>query len=298
MMYFVTYQYNGLSEAGLLTENSKKVTPITVLGKLMGCDLPVALIDFIPMATKELLLDIRQIMTENPDLGIELSHIKLLAPIPKPPRNIFCIGKNYADHAKEIKNIPSMGEIPEYPIYFSKLPTSITGPETTILSHANITEKIDYEVELAVIIGKKGTNISKLNAEEYIFGYTIANDISARDLQKKHSQWFKGKSLDTFCPLGPWVIHKESLPLPFDIALICRVNGDVRQHSTTGNMIFDIPTIISDLSQGLTLLPGDIILTGTPAGVGFARNPPEFLKHGDVIESEIEKIGLLKNIIN
>lgn len=297
MMYFITYQYNELREAGILTKKTKKVIPITALGKLMGLNLPEDLIDFIPMATRELLLDMHKIMTENPGLGIDLSLITLLAPIPKPSRNVFCIGKNYADHAREIKNIPSMGEIPENPIYFSKLPTSITGPDMVILSHTNTTEQIDYEVELAVIIGKKGTNISKIDAEEYIFGYTIANDISARDLQKKHSQWFKGKSLDTFCPLGPWILHKESLPLPFDIALTCRVNGELRQHSTTGNMIFDIPTIISDLSQGLTLLPGDIILTGTPAGVGAARNPPEFLKHGDVIESEIEKIGLLKNRI-
>ncbi|MGV8905056.1 MAG: fumarylacetoacetate hydrolase family protein [Acetobacterium sp.] len=294
-MYFVTYQYHDLSEAGLLSKDIKKVLPLTVLGKLMGLNLPENLVDFIPMATDALLIDMRKIILMNPGLGIDLSHIKLLAPIPNPSRNIFCIGKNYADHAKEIKNIPTMGEIPENPIYFSKLPTTITGPDSVILTHAHATEKIDYEVELAVVIGKKGTNISKAEAEDYIFGYTIANDISARDLQRKHSQWFKGKSLDTFCPFGPAILHKNSLPLPFDIALTCRINGEIRQHATTAKMIFDIPTIISDLSQGITLLPGDIILTGTPAGVGAARNPPVFLKPGDLIESEIEKIGLLKN---
>ncbi|HEY5555761.1 fumarylacetoacetate hydrolase family protein [Acetobacterium sp.] len=296
-MYFVTFQFNTLNESGILIKDTKKVLPFTVLGKLMGLNLPEHLIGFIPLATDALLSDIRKIISDNPGIGIELSRLKLLAPIPKTPRNIFCIGKNYADHAKEIKNIPSMGEVPEYPIYFSKLSTSITGPDTVILSHANTTEKIDYEVELAVIIGKKGINISKAEAEAYIFGYTIANDISARDLQLKHSQWFKGKSLDTFCPLGPAILHKKSLPLPFDIALTCRINGEIRQHASTGKMIFDIPTIISDLSQGMTLLPGDIILTGTPAGVGIARNPPVFLKHGDAIESEIEKIGLLRNIM-
>jgi 2-keto-4-pentenoate hydratase/2-oxohepta-3-ene-1,7-dioic acid hydratase in catechol pathway len=296
-MYFVTYQYNAFKESGILTNNGQKIIPITTLGKHLGIKFPESLIKFIPLATNKLLADFQKIITENPTLGIDRNLVTLLAPIPNPPRNIFCIGKNYADHAKEIKNIPSMGELPKSPIYFSKLPTTVTGPNTTILSHAKTTKQIDYEVELAIIIGKEGINISKEDAESYIFGYTIANDITARDLQKKHSQWYKGKSLDTFCPLGPKIIHKNDLPLPFDIALTCRVNGDVRQHSTTKNMIFDIPTIISDLSQGMTLIPGDIILTGTPAGVGFALDPPQFLKHGDCIEAEIEKIGILKNII-
>ncbi len=296
-MYFVTYQYNAFSEGGILTADENKVLPITTIGKLMGLKFPERLIDFIPMATDDLLLAIKKVMTEHSNLGIHLNLVKLLAPIPKPPRNVFCLGKNYADHAQEIKNIPSMGKIPENPIYFSKLPTSITGPDTVILSHAKATKQIDYEAELAIIIGKEGTDIAKENAEDYIFGYTIANDITARDLQKKHSQWYKGKSLDTFCPLGPRILHKNDLRLPFDLAITCRVNGEERQHSHTGRMIFDIPAIIADLSQGMTLLPGDIILTGTPAGVGFALDPPQFLKHGDVIEAEIEKIGILRNTI-
>lgn len=296
-MYFITYKYNAFSEGGILTADGSKILPITTLGQLLGLKLPERLIDFIPMATEELLSDLSNIIKANPNLGINRNLVKLLAPIPKPPRNIFCIGKNYADHAKEIKNIPSLGEIPENPIYFSKLPTTITGPDTVILSHIRATKKIDYEVELAIVIGKEGTDISLENAEDYIFGYTIANDITARDLQKKHSQWYKGKSLDTFCPLGPSIIHKNALPLPFDIKLTCKVNGEIRQQSTTGNMIFDIPTIVSDLSQGMTLLPGDIILTGTPGGVGVALDPPQFLQHGDVLEAEIEKIGILKNII-
>lgn len=296
-MYFVTYQYNAFSEGGILTADEQKVLPITTIGKLMGLKFPEKLIDFIPLATDDLLADMQKAMTEHANLGISLSLVKLLAPIPKPPRNIFCLGKNYADHAKEIRNIPSMGDVPENPIYFSKLPTSVTGPDTVILSHAKATKEIDYEAELAIVIGKAGSDIPIEKAEDYIFGYTIANDITARDLQKKHSQWYKGKSLDTFCPLGPRILHKNDLKLPFDLAITCRVNGEVRQHSTTGHMIFDIPTIISDLSQGMTLLPGDIILTGTPAGVGFALDPPQFLKPGDKIESEIEKIGVLRNII-
>jgi len=296
-MYFVTYQYNAFSEGGVLTADETKVLPITTIGKLMGLKFPERLIDFIPMATDDLLADIKKVMTEHQNLGINLGLVKLLAPIPKPPRNIFCLGKNYADHAKEIRNIPSMGEVPENPIYFSKLPTSVTGPDTVILSHAKATKQIDYEVELAIVIGKEGANIPKEAAEDYIFGYTIANDITARDLQKKHSQWYKGKSLDTFCPLGPRILHKNDLKIPFDLDITCRINGEVRQHSNTARMIFDIPTIISDLSQGMTLLPGDIVLTGTPAGVGFALDPPQFLKHGDQIEAEIEKIGILRNTI-
>jgi 2-keto-4-pentenoate hydratase/2-oxohepta-3-ene-1,7-dioic acid hydratase in catechol pathway len=296
-MHFVTYRYNEFSEGGILTADETRVLPITTIGKLMGVKLPERLIDFIPMATDTLLTDIKKTMAEHTNLGINLSLVKLLAPIPKPPRNIFCLGKNYADHAKEIKNIPTLVDVPEHPIYFSKLPTAVTGPDTVILSHAKTTKQIDYEAELAIVIGKKGTDIPKDLAEDYIFGYTIANDITARDLQKKHSQWYKGKSLDTFCPLGPGILHKNELKLPFDLKITCRVNGEIRQQSSTGKMIFDIPTIISDLSQGMTLLPGDIILTGTPAGVGFALDPPQFLKHGDKIEAEIEKIGVLRNTI-
>lgn len=296
-MYFVTYKYNEFSEGGILTADKTKVLPITTIGKLMGIKLPERLIDFIPLATDAMLTDMKKAMAEHASLGINLSLVKLLAPIPKPPRNIFCLGKNYADHAKEIKNIPTLADVPEHPIYFSKLPTAVTGPDTVILSHAKATKEIDYEAELAIIIGKEGTDIPKDLAEAYIFGYTVANDITARDLQKKHSQWYKGKSLDTFCPLGPGILHKDSLPLPFDLGITCRVNGEIRQQSSTGKMIFDIPTIISDLSQGMTLLPGDIILTGTPAGVGFALNPPQFLKHGDKVEAEIEKIGVLRNTI-
>lgn len=186
-MYFVTYQYNAFSEGGILTADETRVLPITTIGKLMGLKFPERLIDFIPLATDELLADIKQVMAEHQNLGINLDLVKLLAPIPKPPRNIFCLGKNYADHAKEIKNIPTMGDVPENPIYFSKLPTSVTGPDTVILSHAKATKQIDYEVELAIVIGKEGADIPKEDAEDYIFGYTIANDITARDLQKAFS---------------------------------------------------------------------------------------------------------------
>lgn len=296
-MYFATYQYNAFSEGGILNFDKTKVIPLKTLGKIMNLPFPEQLIDFIPLASMQLIKDLKQLIAENQKTGIMLNQVKLLAPIPTPRRNVFCIGKNYADHAKEIKNITTISDLPESPIYFSKLPSSVTGPDTVILSHAKATKQIDYEVELAIIIGKAGLNIPLEEAEEYVFGYTVANDITARDLQKKHSQWYKGKSLDTFCPLGPYIAHKSMLPLPLDLDLTCKVNGQLRQHSNTNNMIFDIKTIINDLSQGMTLLPGDIILTGTPAGVGFALDPPQFLKHGDKLQAEIENIGILRNII-
>lgn len=296
-MYYVTYQYASFSEAGILTSDKKRVVPVTTIGKVMGLKLPEKMIDFITLADDDLIAEIEAAMLQNPDMGIRRDKIRLLAPIPKPPRNIFCLGKNYAEHAAEIKNVPGLSGAPSAPIYFSKLSSSVIGPDMPILSHANMTKQVDYEAELAVIIGKKGADIPKENVEDYIFGYTIANDITARDLQRKHSQWYKGKSLDTFCPMGPAIIHKNAMPLPLDLGIRCFVNGELRQESNTSKMIFDIPYIVNNLSQGVTLYPGDIILTGTPAGVGVAQDPPVFLKHGDVVKAEIDGIGTLSNII-
>ncbi|MDO4289214.1 MAG: fumarylacetoacetate hydrolase family protein [Eubacterium sp.] len=296
-MYFVTYQYASFSEAGVLSNDRKRIIPITSIGKILDMKLPEKMTDFIRVCDDKLLTDIQQVLDNNPSLGIAASKLRLLAPIPRPERNIFCLGKNYLDHVKEIDNIPNLGDTPESPIYFSKLSSAVTGPDSVILSHKSATRQVDYEVELAVIIGRQGANIRPEEAEAHIFGYTIANDITARDLQRKHSQWYKGKSLDTFCPLGPAILSKNAVAFPPDLPIRCRINGELRQESTTGKMIFDIPTIISDLSRGVTLYPGDIILTGTPSGIGMAQDPPRFLEHGDVIESEIEGIGILKNTI-
>ena len=297
-MYFVTYQYASFSEAGILTPDKKKIIPLSTLGRIIDQKLPDQLTDFIAMADDKLIDDLTQAVASHDDIGIHSNGVKYLAPIPHPERNIFCLGKNYQNHVKELNTIPNLQGNPADPIYFSKLSSSVVGPNSNILSHANMTKEVDYEVELAVIIGKEGINIQPEEAEDYIFGYTIANDITARDLQKKHAQWYKGKSLDTFCPMGPVLVHKNALPLPLDLNICCTVNGEMRQSSTTANMIFDIPFILSDLSQGVTLKPGDIILTGTPGGVGAAMNPPQFLTHGDVIESEIQGIGILRNTIN
>jgi 2-keto-4-pentenoate hydratase/2-oxohepta-3-ene-1,7-dioic acid hydratase in catechol pathway len=227
----------------------------------------------------------------------QLDNVHLLAPIPNPRRNIMCLGHNYAEHAKE--SLIAQGkaiELPEFPIIFTKATTAVNGPYDPFPYNAAISEKIDYEVELGVIIGKTGTNLSPEDAMSYIFGYTIINDMSARDLQYQHKQFFKGKSLDGACPMGPWIITADSLD-PTNLRITSRVNGITKQESTTHYMIFDIPTTIDHLSRGMTLLPGDIIATGTPSGVGSARTPPEFLQPGDLLESEIENLGTLRTPI-
>lgn len=225
-----------------------------------------------------------------------LSEVDLLAPVPYPKRHVLCLGKNYIDHAKETQGLPgSMDELPKFPIYFNKAAEPAVGHETVIKAHDNLTDMVDYEVELALVIGKDGIDISKEEAEDYIFGYTILNDISARNLQRKHMQWFKGKSLETFCPMGPCIVTKDEIPFPVVLNIQCSINGEMRQDSNTDQLIFDIPTIIEDLSKGMYLRKGDIIATGTPAGVGLGFKPYKFLKQGDRIDCSIEKIGRLTN---
>lgn len=217
--------------------------------------------------------------------------IRFLAPIPRPRKNIICLGHNYAEHVKE-----RQAEFPTAPVFFTKAPLSVVGPEAPVTYH-RVTTQVDYEVELAVIIGKRGFNIPRAKAYDHVFGYTIVNDITARDLQKRHMQWFKGKSLDSFCPMGPWIVHASAVPDPHNLRIGLRVNGEVRQAGNTADMIFKIPELIEALSAGMTLEPGDILTTGTPSGVGQGFNPPRWLQVGDVVEAEIERIGLLRNRI-
>jgi 2-keto-4-pentenoate hydratase/2-oxohepta-3-ene-1,7-dioic acid hydratase in catechol pathway len=233
----------------------------------------------------------------NPSRAIGLEAVQLLAPIPRPSKNIFCVGVNYREHFSEVEDVLDNPNIPKFPVIFSKAPTTVIGPNTKVKRHADIISQLDYEVELAVIIGKKGTKIKKEVAYDYIFGYTILNDISARDLQFRHGQWFLGKSCDTFAPMGPWIVHKSALSNPQELDIQCRINGELRQSNNTKNMIFDIPTIIETISSVITLEPGDIIATGTPSGVGLGFNPPKYLQAGDIMELWIEKIGVLTNII-
>ncbi len=222
------------------------------------------------------------------------SQARLLSPIPWPRKNCVMLGVNYREHVDEGAKARSIDiKYPELPVFFTKPATSVTGHRGKVIQHA-CTTKLDWEVELAVVMGKKGRDIPKDKAYEYVFGYTVCLDMTARELQRQHGQWFKGKSLDTFCPLGPWIVHKSALADPQQVRLICRVNGEVMQDGNTRDMIFDIPTTIESLSSGMTLEPGDIISTGTPSGVGFARTPPVFLKPGDKVEGEVEGIGTLQ----
>ncbi len=225
------------------------------------------------------------------------SSCTLQAPYVNPPRNILCTGINYVAHLQEFTRPDAEQKIPEFPFLFTKPCTAIAHPEASVSHHPQHTLKYDYEVELAVVIGKKGINISEEEALSYVFGYSIVNDLSARDLQRRTSQWYAGKSLDGSAPFGPCIVTRNALPNPQNVKLESRINGEVRQSSHTSLMIFTVAKLIHILSQGTTLLPGDIIATGTPAGVGMSFDPPKFLKSGDVMEMEVEHIGILRNTI-
>ncbi|MCC0651296.1 fumarylacetoacetate hydrolase family protein [Clostridioides sp. ES-S-0001-03] len=219
-------------------------------------------------------------------------------PIEKPIHDILCVGVNYKEHLEETQtHFDSSFEEPEKTVYFTKRVTKAIGPEDEIDAHFDINNQLDYEVELGVVIGKTGVNIEKEYVEDYIFGYTVINDISARKLQKEHVQWFRGKGLDTFTSLGPCILHKSAVSFPVKLNVYSRVNDEERQNSNTELFISDISDIISELSKGMTLEAGDIIATGTPSGVGMGFSPPLYMNSGDVIECEIESIGILKNYV-
>ncbi len=291
-MKIATFIHDGMPKVGMLTSDDQAVTPfllddgLSYFGGQIILDLLAGGEDLPPVAA-----------------AVPLEQIQLLAPLPHPRRNIFCIGKNYRDHIQEVAKSglgSSLGKetsVPEYPIVFTKVPESVIAHLDSIDSHQGVTEQLDYEVELAVIIGKSGRNISRADALDYVWGYTIINDVSARDLQKRHSQWHIAKSLDTFCPMGPWLVSKDELDAA-NLDIKCWVNGELRQNSNTKQMIFDIPTIIESLSAGITLYPGDIIATGTPSGVGMGFLPPKFLKRGDQIKMTISGIGTLENSVD
>jgi 2-keto-4-pentenoate hydratase/2-oxohepta-3-ene-1,7-dioic acid hydratase in catechol pathway len=230
---------------------------------------------------------------------VDLADVRLVAPI-IPGRNVFCVGKNYHEHAKEFHGsgfeagAEKGKEVDDYPAIFSKPVSTIVGPGDVVEMHPEATQAVDYEAELAVVIGKPGRNISAADAMSHVWGYTIVNDVTARDRQKNHKQWFAGKGLDTFCPMGPWIVTADELDAK-NMDISCKVNGELRQNANTRDLIFDIPAIIAALSAGLTLQPGDVIATGTPAGVGIGFNPPKFLMAGDIVEVSISGIGTLSN---
>jgi len=289
-MRLVTFIHNDHATLGLM--NDRHVLPLSPADGW-----PLSLLDLIATGPETL----QRLQTAVPTLAraatrLPLESVRLLAPIPRPRKNVMCIGWNYAEHVSESAAASKREEnVPTDPVVFTKNVTSVAGPGDDIPAHPGVTTQLDWEVELGVILGIGGRAIPRERALTHVFGYTVINDISARDLQFRHKQFFLGKSLDGACPMGPVVVTADEIPDPQDLNLRCRVNGELKQDSNTRHMIFDVATIISVLSRGMTLEPGDIIATGTPSGVGFARQPPEYLRAGDVVECEIDGIGRLRN---
>jgi len=235
-----------------------------------------------------------QLATETPVL---LADATLLAPV-RPLKNVFAVGRNYIGHAEEVARARGTElKLPGVPTFFTKAPTAISDPEQTLNLSPEISPQYDWEAELAVVIGERCRDVPEERALSVVFGYTCLNDLTARDLQRDHQQWFKGKSLDETCPIGPWIVGSDELPDPGNLEISLRLNGEVKQHANTSQLIFSVPKIIASLSRGLTLEPGDVIATGTPDGVGFARTPPEFLGDGDVVDVDIAGVGVLRNVI-
>ena len=286
-MKLATYIYQGQQQVGLVSSDGLSVQALLLSGQESGAGV-LALVD-------------RQVNHLGfPDLSptfVPLDQVKLLAPISRPRRNIFCVGRNYHAHAKELSSTvfkDNNADPNTWPIVFTKVPECVTGPYEHVVLPTDVSEQIDYEAELLVVIGMKGKNISKAQAMSYVYGYSIVNDVTARDVQMRHQQWDLGKSFDTFCPMGPWVVTADEFD-GLNAHVKCWVNGDLRQDGNSANMIFDIPTLIETCSRGITLYPGDMIATGTPAGVGMGLKPPQYLKNGDKVRIEIEHLGFIEN---
>jgi 2,4-didehydro-3-deoxy-L-rhamnonate hydrolase len=238
-----------------------------------------------------------RIAWHTPDELIPFQDVTLDAPV-RPSRNVFCVGRNYLEHALEGARVAGRElKLPSVPTFFTKASTAIAAPGSTLRLSARVSSGYDYEAELAVVIGAQCKDVAENEALHVVFGYTALNDITARDLQRAHGQWFKGKSLDSTCPIGPWIVTPDEVGDPQSLEIAFELNGAQKQHSNTGKMIFSIARLIAELSKGMTLLPGDVIATGTPEGVGFARKPPEFLISGDRLEVKIERIGSLRNVV-
>ncbi len=285
-MKLLTYRYDGVERVGAL--RGDEVIDLSPLAASM-----LDLIDGGP----DLLAEARKLVAAA-EGGLALAEIELRAPIPRPRKNIICLGMNYAAHAIESLRAKGLPEkLPEYPVFFSKMPTAVNHPNAPVPLMPDVSAQRDWEVELAVIIGRRGRDIPASAALDYVFGYTIMNDVSARDLQTRHQQFFYSKSLDGSAPLGPWIVTADEIPDPHALGIRLRLNGELVQNSTTRDMIFDIPTCIATFSRGITLEPGDIIATGTPAGVGMGMTPQRWLKAGDVMEAEIDGIGVLRNTV-
>ncbi|MGE6630921.1 fumarylacetoacetate hydrolase family protein [Bacillus sp. NPDC077027] len=298
-MKFFTGEINNRLFTGVVIDDERVMDLKRAEAKLFELEtLPDSLSDCVKIGDKfvdhvKQLLDWAEKKEEDRGFYIyPLSDVKLHAPIPKPIKNVMCVGKNYKDHVMEMG---SAADIPENVMIFTKAPTSVIGHEADIELHAGVTNELDYEGELAVVIGKTAKNIQPEEVKDHLFGYTIINDITARDLQKKHKQFFIAKSLDTSCPMGPYLVHKSQIENHDALHVETKINGEIRQSAGTDLMIFSIEEIVSTLSKGMTLEAGDIIATGTPSGVGKGFEPPKFLKSGDQIDVTIEPIGTLSN---
>ena len=301
-MQYVTYSLLNETTQRLGIARANRILNIQKLvGRQWGRHLPLSLLELIQMGPEvwqrvATLAEECLLQPVSDETGHSLEEVRLHAPIPRPAKNIVCLGLNYKSHMKETAHVVGReAKIPEVPIFFTKAPTAVNGPLEAIPWDPLVTEQVDYEVELAVVIGISGKNIPREKAPEHVFGYMVLNDVSARDLQLRHLQWFKGKSLDGFCPMGPYLVTADEFGDPQKKRISLRVNGVVKQDASTADMIFSVSAIIESLSKGMTLEAGDIISTGTPEGVGLGRTPPEYLREGDLVEAEVEGIGTLRN---
>ena len=290
-MKVITYEYHGVLGVGVLSNDGLYISPFALSKEISALGL-LAIVE----------ADAAEVPLKTMDDSIPLREVKISAPIPRPRGNIICVGKNYFAHVTEIADqgfdtTGGRGEAPEFPIIFSKFPECVIGSEDEIIHNSKVTNQLDYEAELAVIIGLPGRGIKKSDAVNYVWGYTLVNDVSARDVQGRHKQWLLGKSQDTFCPMGPIAVSKDLIDLS-NTEIKCWVNGELRQSGNTASMIFDVPTLIETISAGISLYPGDIIATGTPAGVGAGLNPPRFLAHDDLVEIHLSEIGTLRNRVS
>lgn len=287
-MRLACYEDRGRQRVGLVADDLRTVTPLALN------DAEAAL-GALPLVER---LARGEALPAADGAALPIAAVRLLAPLPRPRRNLFCVGRNYHAHAAELKGSVFKDDnkpVDQWPIVFTKVPECVVGPHDVIrLPGALITEQIDYEAELAVVIGSGGKNIARAEAMRHVFGYTIVNDVTARDVQMRHAQWDLGKSFDTFCPMGPWIVSADQLD-GLHTRVRCWVNGELRQDGPTEQMIFDIPTLIETISRGITLYPGDVIATGTPAGVGMGLVPPRWLREGDTVRIEIEGLGTLEN---
>ncbi len=281
--------------------HNNQVIDMEDFGEISNFPLPSTMLELIDMGF-ELVEELNDMIAATEpayfeEIAYELDEVTFLAPIPKPRKNIIGIGLNYTEHvAESARTLDTTGKLPQKPIIFSKPPTTVTATNTEIIKNTKLTEQLDWEVELAVVIGKKGKYVSKADAMDYVFGYTVINDISARDCRRE-GQWIVSKGQDTFAPMGPVLVTKDEIPNPHNLNLSLKVNGVEKQNSNTKFLLFNINDLIEDLSTVFTLEPGDIIATGTPSGVGAGRNPQEWLYNGDVIEATVEGIGTIVNTV-